>query len=88
MAGNRMENEDRKLAIAMRIVFEAEADCDVVMFDDAAHTLLAAVRRGETEMALRQQAGNIQNRLTGRVVDAQCQRVVALAQEVAYADRT
>jgi hypothetical protein len=81
-----MESEDRRLATAMHLVFEA--DSDAALFDSAARSLLASVRRGESEMALRQQAAYIQNRLTSRVIDAQCQRVVALAQEVADADRT
>jgi hypothetical protein len=79
------DDENRKLATAMHIVFEA--DCEAVAFDGAARSLLAAVRRCESEMALRQQAAKIQSRLTGRVVDAQCQRIVALAQEVADAHR-
>ena len=70
----------------MHVVFEA--DGDPAMFDSAARSLLASARRGESEIALRQQAANIQIQLTNRVDDSQCQRVVALAQEVANASRT
>jgi len=40
-------------------------------------------RRGESEIALRHHAGDIQNRLTGRIIDADCLQVVELAREVA-----
>jgi hypothetical protein len=81
-----MESEDRKLATAMHVVFEA--DGDPAVFDNAARSLLASVRRGESDIALRQQAANLQIRLTNRVDDGQCQRVVALAQEFANASRS
>jgi hypothetical protein len=80
-----MESEDRKLATAMRVVFEA--NCDVELFDSGARSLLASVRRGESENALRKQTADIQLRLTNRAVDDQCQRVVALAQQVANVSR-
>jgi hypothetical protein len=80
-----MEHEDRRLGEAMRIVLEGDAD---PLWESAARSLLASVRRDESEMALRQQVSHIQQRLTDRVTDAQCQRVVALAKEVANASRS
>lgn len=75
-----MKDEDHRLGEAMRLVFEGDAD---PQWKNAARSLLAAVRRGESEMALIQQAGHIQNCLTHRVTDADCRHVIALAQQVA-----
>jgi hypothetical protein len=79
-----MENEDRTLASAMRVIFEADGDDSA--FDDSARSLLESARRGESEMALRRQAGDIQNQLTGRVIDEQCRNVVEVVQTIANAD--
>ena len=75
-----MEHENRKLGEAMRVVFDGRAD---PQWDNDARGLLAAVRRGEGETSLRQQAARIQSRLTGGVNDAKCREVVGLAQRVA-----
>jgi hypothetical protein len=75
-----MEDDDRNFGETMRLIFEGDAD---PRWANAATSLLAALRRGESEIALRHQAGDIQNRLTGRIIDADCRRVVELAREVA-----
>ena len=71
-----MESPEQRIAAAIRVVFEL--DEDPINLIAAASLLLAAAKRGESEMALRHEIGKLQNRKSGRIVDADCRQLVEI----------
>jgi hypothetical protein len=76
-----VETGEHRLARAMCLVFESDAD--PLTLEAPALRLLAAERRGESEIALRHQVAKLQSRTTGRVHDMDCRQVVALIRQAA-----
>lgn len=76
-----MEAPEQRVAVAIRVVFELEDD--PINLIGPATLLLAAAKRGEDEVALRQQLGRLQLRKSGRVVDTDCRQLVAIVTRAA-----
>jgi hypothetical protein len=75
-----MHAPEQRVATAICVVFEL--DDDPINLIGPASSLLDAAKRGEGEMALRQQLGKLQNRKTGRVVDSDCRQLVQIITRV------
>lgn len=71
-----MEAPEQRVATAIRVVFEL--DEDPINLIGPASLLLAAARRGENAMELRHELGKLQNRKSGRIVEADCRQLVEI----------